>query len=62
MPTLAAAAEEANALGNAIHPPRARIAPPLTGPRFTIEPLKDGVVATLKPVLRHLSRGLWPCC
>jgi putative ABC transport system permease protein len=50
--TLAAAAEEANALGNAIRQPRRADAPPLTGPRFTVEPLKDGVVATLKPALR----------
>jgi putative ABC transport system permease protein len=50
--TLAAAAEEANALGNAIRPPRPASAPPLTEPRFAVEGVKDTLVAALKPALR----------
>ena len=50
--TLAAASEEANALGSAIRPPRSAAAPPLTGPRFVAESLKDGIVDTLRPAVR----------
>jgi predicted permease len=49
--TLAAAAEEAIALGDAIRPPRPVSAPPLNGPRFVVESVKDGLVSTLKPAL-----------
>jgi putative ABC transport system permease protein len=50
--SLEAAREEANALGSAIRPPRSASAPPLTGPRFVVERVKDGMVAALKPALR----------
>lgn len=47
-----AAAEEANAIGNAIRPARPASAPPLTGPRFTVRPLKDSLVDNMGPALR----------
>ena len=50
--SLAAANEEANAIGTAIRPPRSASAAPLTGPRFAVDSVKDGMVATLKPALR----------
>jgi putative ABC transport system permease protein len=50
--SLAAASEEANALGSAIRPPRSSSAPPLTGPRFVVESIKDNLVDTLKPALK----------
>lgn len=48
----AVAEEEANAIGMAIRPPRPTAAPPLTRARFQIEPVKDNLVAALKPALR----------
>jgi len=50
--SLASAAEEAHAIANALLPPRPASAPPLTGPRVLMEPLKDNLVATLRPALR----------
>jgi putative ABC transport system permease protein len=50
--SMTAAEEEANAVGTAIRPPRPASAPPLTRARFQIEPLKDNLVASLKPALR----------
>jgi putative ABC transport system permease protein len=50
--TLAAANEEAIALGTAIRPPRPANAPPLNGPRFVVASVKDGLVTTLRPALR----------
>jgi len=49
---LAAASEEANTIGEALRPPRPATAGPLTGPRIQAEPLKDRIVAALKPALR----------
>jgi putative ABC transport system permease protein len=42
--SLAAASEEANALGMAIRPPRPADAPPLTGARFHARSLNDGIL------------------
>jgi putative ABC transport system permease protein len=50
--SLTEANEEANVIGNAVRPPRPASDPPLTRPRFAIEPLKDGVVSEIKPALR----------
>jgi putative ABC transport system permease protein len=49
--SLAEANEEADLIGNAL---RARPAsdPPLTRPRFLVEPLKDGVVREIRPALQ----------
>ena len=40
---LAAAADEANAIGAAVRPPRPASAPPLTAARFAVRSLKDGM-------------------
>jgi len=48
------AVEEANVLGTAIRPPRPATAPPLTGPRFDVQHLKDQVVRPVRPALRML--------
>jgi predicted permease len=50
--SMAEANEEANLIGNAVRPPRPAKDPPLQGPRFLIEPLKDSVVREIKPALR----------
>jgi putative ABC transport system permease protein len=50
--SLIQANEEANLIGNAVRPPRPEKDPPLTRPRFLIEPLKDGLVSEIKPALR----------
>ncbi|MGE0862536.1 MAG: ADOP family duplicated permease [Vicinamibacterales bacterium] len=50
--SLAAAAEEADAIARTLLSPRPASAPPLTGPRVLMEPLKDNLVATLQPALR----------
>jgi predicted permease len=50
--SLAQANEEANLIGNAIRAPRPAGEPPLQRPRFLVEPLKDVVVAEIKPALR----------
>ena len=50
--SLAAASEEANAIGTAVRPPRPASAPPLTKARFEAGYYKDGVVEQLRPALR----------
>lgn len=50
--SLAQANEEANLIGNAVRAPRPASEPPLQRPRFLVEPLKDIVVAEIKPALR----------
>lgn len=50
--SLAEANDEANVIGNAVRPPRPASDPPLTKPRFLIEPLKDGIVSEIRPALR----------
>jgi predicted permease len=50
--TLAQANEEANLIGNAVRAPRLAGEPPLQRPRFLIEPLKDTLVAEIRPALR----------
>ena len=50
--SLSAAADEADAIAKALLPARPASAPPLTGPRVLMEPLKDDLVATLRPALR----------
>jgi putative ABC transport system permease protein len=50
--SLAAASQEANAIGTAVRPPRSADAPPLTRARFEAESLKEDVVETLRPALR----------
>ena len=50
--SLTAASEEASAIGIAVRPPRPSSAAPLTKPRFEVQPLKDDVVAALRPALR----------
>lgn len=52
--SLAAAAEEAHVIGNALRPPRPVSAAPLTKPRFEAQNPKDAVVVTLRPALRVL--------
>jgi putative ABC transport system permease protein len=52
--SLSAAMDEANVLGTAIRPPRRANAPPLTGPRFEVQRLKDEIVKELRPALRVL--------
>jgi len=52
--SLEAAVDEANAMGNAIRPPWPADAPPLTGPRFEVQRLKDLAVQPLRPALRVL--------
>jgi predicted permease len=50
--SLAQAQEEANAIGNAVRAARAASDPPLTLPRFRVEPLKEMFVREIKPALR----------
>ena len=50
--SLAAAEQEANAIGNAIRPPRPADAPALTTPRFGVTSVKDDVVESIRPALR----------
>jgi predicted permease len=50
--TLAAAQEEANAIGNAIRPPRPDAAPALTMPRFRVSSVRDNLVEPIRPALR----------
>ena len=50
--SLAQAHEEANAIGNAVRAARAASDPPLTVPRFRVEPLKEMFVREIKPALR----------
>jgi predicted permease len=50
--SLAEANDEANAIGNAVRPPRPASDPPLTKSRFLVEPLKDGIVGEIRPALR----------
>jgi predicted permease len=49
--SLEAATDELNAMGAAVRPPWPPDAPPLTGPRFEIQRLKDLAVSDLKPAL-----------
>src|SRR5262249_17769532 len=48
------ALDEAAVLGDAITPPRAASAAALAGPRFEVQPLRDRMVAELRPALRVL--------
>jgi predicted permease len=50
--SLAAAEDEANAIGNAIRPPRPATEPPLTKPRFALAALQDEIVEPVRPALR----------
>jgi putative ABC transport system permease protein len=50
--SLAEASEEANLIGNAVRPARPVTEPPLKGPRFRVESLKDYLVVDVKPALR----------
>jgi putative ABC transport system permease protein len=50
--SISAATDEANALGNAIRPPRPASAPALKGPRFEAQSLKEQAVQDLRPALR----------
>ncbi len=52
--TMAEALDEAEGLGSAIRPPRPAGAPPLTGPRFEVQLLKEQTVRGLRPALRVL--------
>jgi putative ABC transport system permease protein len=52
--TLDAAIQEVNAMGAAIRPPWPATAPPLTVPRFEVQPLKEQAVRSLQPALRVL--------
>lgn len=49
---LAAAEEEANAIGNAVRPARPAGAPALTKPRFHVSSVKDDLVDPIRPALR----------
>jgi predicted permease len=49
--SLEAATEELNAMGAAVRPPWPADAPPLIGPRFDVQRLKDLAVGDLKPAL-----------
>ena len=48
------AMDEANVIGSAIRPPRPVNAPPLPGPRFEVQGLKNQIVQELRPALRVL--------
>ena len=50
--SLEAAIEEANAIGNAIRPPRPDTEKPLTQPRFRVVRLVDELVAPIRPALQ----------
>jgi len=50
--SLQAAESEANAIGNAIRPPRPATAPALTRPRFKVSSVKEDLVAPMRPALR----------
>ena len=50
--SLEAAQQEANAIGEAIRPPRPVSAPALTMPRFRVSSVKDDVVEPIRPALR----------
>jgi putative ABC transport system permease protein len=50
--SLAAAAEEANVIGNAIRPPRPASEPALSKPRFELTRLHDEIVNPIRPALR----------
>lgn len=50
--SLVDANQEANLIGNAVRPARPAGDPPLTQPRFLVEPLKDGVVREIRPALQ----------
>jgi putative ABC transport system permease protein len=52
--SLSVAADEANVIGSAIRPPRPANAPPLNGPRFEVQSLKERMVAELRPALSVL--------
>jgi putative ABC transport system permease protein len=52
--SLAAAVEEANVIGAAMRQPWPASAPPLTGPRFQLERLKDRTVEPVRPAFRVL--------
>ena len=49
-----AANDEANLIGAAVRPPRAANAPPLPGPRFGVQGVKERLVQPLRPALRVL--------
>jgi len=55
--SLTVAAEEANVIGSAIRPPRPAGAPPLNGPRFEVQGLKERMVAELRPAPQRAPRG-----
>jgi putative ABC transport system permease protein len=50
--SVAAASEEANAIGSGLRPPRPASAPPLTGPRFDARPLGESNAADTAPAVR----------
>src|SRR4029078_2324303 len=51
---IAAAIEEANTLGGSMRPPWPATAPPLTRPRFQVQPRKALVTERVEPALRVL--------
>ena len=52
--SLPVATDEANVIGRAVRPPRPANAPPLQGPRFEVQSLKERMVEGLRPALRVL--------
>ena len=50
--SLAQADAEANTIGNAVRPVRPASEPPLTLPRFRVEPFKERFVSDIRPALR----------
>jgi putative ABC transport system permease protein len=56
--SIADATAEINALGAAIRPPWPAAVPPLTGPRFEIQGLKDRAVRNMRPALRLLAAAV----
>jgi putative ABC transport system permease protein len=49
--SIAQADAEANTIGNAVRPPRPATEPPLTMPRFRVEPFKERFVSDIRPAL-----------
>jgi putative ABC transport system permease protein len=50
--SIAQADEEANTIGNAVRPARPDTEPPLTMPRFRVEPFKERFVREIRPALQ----------